>query len=129
MEEAPYKKLNAPDLGPCICSQVRKLARKLSSLYDTVLAPEKLTVTQYSLLANIARAGQLRHTVLAEKVGMDRTTFDRALADDGLRDWIVDRARDAQARWHVTATPSFVINGKLYAGAMSANEFAVILGG
>ena len=66
---------------------------------------------------------------LAGDAGMDRTTFDRALADDGLRDWIVDRARDAQARWHVTATPSFVINGKLYAGAMSANEFAVILGG
>ena len=66
---------------------------------------------------------------LASDAGMDRTTFDRALADDGLRDWIVDRARDAQARWHVTATPSFVINGKLYAGAMSANEFAVILGG
>lgn len=66
---------------------------------------------------------------LASDAGMDRATFDRALADDGLRDWIVDRARDAQARWHVTATPSFVINGKLYAGAMSANEFAVILGG
>jgi protein-disulfide isomerase len=66
---------------------------------------------------------------LASDAGMDRTTFDRALADDGLRDWIVDRARDAQARWHVTATPSFVINGKLYAGAMSASEFAVILGG
>ena len=79
MEEAPYKKLNAPDLGPCICSQVRKLARKLSSLYDTVLAPEKLTVTQYSLLANIARAGQLLHTVLAEKVGMERTTLTRNL--------------------------------------------------
>ena len=79
MEEAPYKKLNAPDLGPCICSQVRKLARKLSSLYDTVLAPEKLTVTQYSLLANIARAGQLRHTALAENVGMERTTLTRNL--------------------------------------------------
>ena len=66
---------------------------------------------------------------LAGDAGMDRATFDRALADDGLRDWIVDRARDAQARWHVDATPSFVINGKHYAGAMSASEFAVILGG
>ena len=79
MEEEFYKRLNVPDLGPCVCSQVRKLARKLSSFYDTVLAPEKLTVTQYALLANIARAGQLRHTVLAENVGMERTTLTRNL--------------------------------------------------
>jgi protein-disulfide isomerase len=65
---------------------------------------------------------------LASDAGMDRATFDRALADTGLQDWIVGRARDAESRWHVDATPSFVINGKLYTGAMSANEFAIILG-
>ena len=64
---------------------------------------------------------------LAKDAGMARPTFDRALADDGLRDWIVGRALDAQTRWHVDATPSFVINGKLYTGAMSASEFATIL--
>jgi protein-disulfide isomerase len=65
---------------------------------------------------------------LASDAGMDRAAFDRALADTGLQDWIVGRARDAESRWHVDATPSFVINGKLYTGAMSANEFAIILG-
>ena len=50
-------------------------ARKLSSLYDTPLSSEDLTITQYSLRANIERAGQLTHLVLAEKVGMDRTTL------------------------------------------------------
>jgi DNA-binding MarR family transcriptional regulator len=43
------------------------------------LAPENLTITQYSLLVNIARAEQLGHTVLAEKVGMERTTLTRNL--------------------------------------------------
>jgi len=66
---------------------------------------------------------------LAGDAGMDRSTFDQALADTGLQDWIVGRARDAQERWHVQATPSFVINGKLYTGAMSASDFAVILRG
>ena len=65
---------------------------------------------------------------LAADAGMDRTTFDRALADSKLQDWIVQRALDAEQRWHVDATPSFVINGKLYKGAMSAGEFAIILG-
>lgn len=65
---------------------------------------------------------------LAGDAGMDRTTFDQALGDTGLQDWIVGRALDAESRWHVDATPSFVINGKLYTGAMSASEFATILG-
>lgn len=66
--------LRAGKLGPCVCSQVRKLARQLSSLDDAVLAPENLTITQYSLLANIAGAGQLGHTVLADKLSMEGTT-------------------------------------------------------
>jgi DNA-binding MarR family transcriptional regulator len=69
----------APESGPCVCSQVRRISRKLSSLYDTVLSPENLTITQYSLLANIGRAGQLTHSILAEKVGMERTTLTRNL--------------------------------------------------
>src|ERR1700745_278586 len=60
MQEEMLKRLHAPKLGPCVCSQVRRLARQLSSLYDTLLSPEDLTITQYSLLANIERAGQLR---------------------------------------------------------------------
>jgi DNA-binding MarR family transcriptional regulator len=79
MQEEIHERLHTPELGPCVCSQVRKLARKLSSLYDAVLDPADLTITQYSLLANIARAGQLGHTVLAEKVGMERTTLTRNL--------------------------------------------------
>src|SRR5260370_18162218 len=75
MQEEIHKRLHTPKLGPCACSQVRRLARKLSTLYDTLLSPEDLTITQYSLLANIDRAGQLSHTALAEKVGMERTTL------------------------------------------------------
>ena len=32
MQEDLHKRLRAPELGPCVCSQVRRLARKLSSL-------------------------------------------------------------------------------------------------
>jgi protein-disulfide isomerase len=64
----------------------------------------------------------------AGEAGMDRATFDGALADTGLRDWIVAQSMDAQTRWHIDSTPSFVIDGKVYAGAMSAKEFAALLG-
>src|SRR5258707_8731998 len=79
MPEEILKRLRAAKLGPCACSQVRRLARKLSSLDDTRLSPEDLTITQYSLLANIERAGQLNRAVLAEKFGMERITLTRNL--------------------------------------------------
>src|SRR5260370_7997577 len=88
MPEDLYQRLHAPALGPCVCSQVRRLARKLSSLYDTLLSPEDLTITQYSLLANIERAGQLSHTVLADKVGMERTTLTRNLRPLTRAKWV-----------------------------------------
>src|SRR5260370_39277334 len=89
MQEEIHKRLHASKLGPCACSQVRRLARKLSSLYDTLLSPEDLTITQYSLLANIERAGQLSHTVLAEKMGMERTTLTRNLRSLTRAKWVV----------------------------------------
>ena len=88
MPDEILERLHPPKLGPCACSQVRRLSRKLSSLYDTLLSPEDLTITQYSLLANIERAGQLSHAVLAEKVGMDRTTLTRNLRPLTRAKWV-----------------------------------------
>jgi DNA-binding MarR family transcriptional regulator len=82
------QRLQAPDLGPCVCAQVRRLARKLSLLYDGLLSPEDLTITQYSLLANIERAGRLSHMLLAEKVGMERTTLTRNLRPLTKAKWV-----------------------------------------
>lgn len=65
----------------------------------------------------------------ASDAGMDRVSFDKAIGDTHLRDWIVSRAMDAQTRWKVDATPGFVIDGKLYEGAMSADAFSKLLGG
>ena len=65
--------------------------------------------------------------LLASDAGMDRATFDHAVIDTDLRDWIVGHARDAESRWHVSATPSFLIGDRLYEGAMTASEFARLL--
>jgi DNA-binding MarR family transcriptional regulator len=66
-------------LGSCACTDLRRVTRKLTSLYDAALAPAEITITQYSLLASIGRAGELSHTGLAERLGMDRTTLTRNL--------------------------------------------------
>jgi protein-disulfide isomerase len=64
---------------------------------------------------------------LANAAGMERATFAKAAADTDLRNWILAQSMDAEKRWHVDATPSFLVNGKLYAGAMTASEFASLL--
>ncbi len=100
MQEEIHKRLHAPELGPCLCSQVRRLARRLSSLYDTLLSPEDLTITQYSLLANIYRAGQLSHNVLAQKVGMERTTLTRNLHPLTRAKWVAAApGQDRRQHW------------------------------
>jgi DNA-binding MarR family transcriptional regulator len=67
------------DSGPCACSQIRRTARKLSSFYDEMLSAAGLTVTQYALLVNVARERKISRTLLADKLGMDRTTLTRNL--------------------------------------------------
>jgi DNA-binding MarR family transcriptional regulator len=93
-------RLQRAKLGPCACAEVRRIARKLTSLYDTALAPAEITITQYSLLANIGRTGQLSHCELANKLGMDRTTLTRNLRPLIKAQWVaVTSAEDR--RQHV----------------------------
>ena len=63
--------------GPedCNCFAVRSAARHVTQLYDQVLAPVGLRVTQFSILAKLRRRGPLTINALAEEMVMDRTTL------------------------------------------------------
>jgi protein-disulfide isomerase len=60
---------------------------------------------------------------MAALAGMSRSSFDAAIADTGLRDWIIRQAQSAQEKWRIDATPSFVVNGQRYSGDMSFESF------
>lgn len=62
----------------CTCFKLRKLQRTMSRLYDQRMAAVGLKTTQYSLLANAARAC-LPVAELADLLGMERTTMTRNL--------------------------------------------------
>jgi DNA-binding MarR family transcriptional regulator len=62
----------------CTCFKLRKLTRAMSRLYDQHLATVGLKTTQYSVLANAARAA-LPVADLAELLGLERTTLTRNL--------------------------------------------------
>ena len=64
---------------------------------------------------------------LAALAGMSRETFDKAVADNALRTWILQQQQADQDRWKIDSTPSFVINGQKYSGEMSYDAFSKLI--
>jgi protein-disulfide isomerase len=64
---------------------------------------------------------------MAGLAGMSRDTFDKAIGDTGLRDWIVQQQKADTDKWKIDSTPSFVINGQKYAGEMSYDAFRKLI--
>ena len=59
--------------------------------------------------------------------GMSRATFDKAVADDDLKKWILAQQQADQDKWKIDSTPSFVINGMKYAGEMPYDTFRKLI--
>src|SRR6266511_4216216 len=70
---------DAGRLSPCICNTLRMVSRVVTQLYDDVLRPSGLRVTQFSILATIARLGEANLKQLEDTVAIDQTTLTRSL--------------------------------------------------
>ncbi|MBI2561256.1 MAG: winged helix-turn-helix transcriptional regulator [candidate division NC10 bacterium] len=55
------------------------VSRAVTQLYDDVLRPSGLRVTQYSILATIARIGEANLKQLEDTLAIDQTTLTRSL--------------------------------------------------
>ncbi len=66
-------------LSPCVCSTLRMVTRAVTQLYDDVLRPSGLRVTQFSILTTIARMGEANLRQLADTLAIDQTTLTRSL--------------------------------------------------
>lgn len=64
---------------PCLCAAIRRAGRVATRQYDALLKPSGLKITQFSMLANIARNPEITVTRLAELLLMDQTTVTRNL--------------------------------------------------
>jgi protein-disulfide isomerase len=60
---------------------------------------------------------------MAALAGMSRPVFDAAIGDTALQNWILAQQKQAETRYNIDATPSFVINGKMVSGEMNYAEF------
>ena len=70
---------DAGRLSPCVCNTLRMVTRVVTQLYDDVLRPSGLRVTQYSILASIARLGEANLKQLEDVLAIDQTTLTRSL--------------------------------------------------
>lgn len=59
----------------------------------------------------------------AALAGMSRATFDSAINDADLKAFILSEQDEAQKKWQVDSTPTFIINGRKQAGAMDYAAF------
>jgi DNA-binding MarR family transcriptional regulator len=85
----------------CSATALRKATRRVTQLYDDMLQPAGLTVTQYSLMTEILRRGPNSPTVteLADAMVMDRSGLGhtlRPLERDGYVALVQNRADGRQ---------------------------------
>src|SRR5881409_1890235 len=66
-------------LSPCVCSTLRMVSRAVTQLYDDILRPSGLRVTQFSILATIARSGEANLRQLEAALAIDQMTLTRSL--------------------------------------------------
>jgi len=69
-------------------------------------------------------ASIFKYAVLA---GMDQATYETAWNDAKLAQFIIDEENTAQKQFSIKATPTFIINGRVYPGAMEYDDFAALV--
>lgn len=90
----------------CYCTQFRRSANALTSVYDNALRPLGLKITQLTLLRGLDRLGSATYNEIATELSLDKTTISRnikLLIDAG---W-VDVSSDDDARYKLaTLSPT-----------------------
>lgn len=72
----------------CACTVLRKASRAVTRLYDEALEGSAMTIAQFALLRNIARAEPVELSRLADAMVLDRTSLYRALAPLERAGWV-----------------------------------------
>ena len=84
-------------LLPCVCNTLRMVSRVVTQLYDDVLRPSGLRVTQFSILTSIGRMGEANLKQLEDTLAIDQTTLTRSL-NLLERDGVIERASHPDGR-------------------------------
>lgn len=114
----------------CSCFLLRKLTRRVTQAYDRVLAEAGLSITQYSLLAHLARGEGASVSALAARMGMDRTTLVRNLKPLEAAGWVRygERRAGKRAALELSAAGRARLRAALPLWERAQNELDALLG-
>jgi DNA-binding MarR family transcriptional regulator len=87
----------------CNCAALRQAARRVTRLYDDVLAPIGLGVNQYSILARLNRVGPSTIQELARLLVMARSTLGHLLRPLEKRNFVKLQVCEQDRRSHIVA--------------------------
>jgi DNA-binding MarR family transcriptional regulator len=73
---------------PCACSNLRRLARIVTRIYDQELKRAGLEITQHGLLVALHKAGEVNQKWLSAVFAMDSTTLTRTLGRLRKSGWV-----------------------------------------
>ena len=95
----------------CACTTLRELARRATAMYDDVLEPVGLKITQYGVLARLDRLVHCNLGELAEVCNLDVTSLSRALRPLIANGWVKSgRGKDDRTkRYELTAQGKHVL--------------------
>ena len=96
----PPRERHQPAPALCFCNALRQASRAVSRLYDEELRGVGLRSTQYSLLRQLSRSGEVRQRDLGGLVTLDETTLTRNLRPLMKRGWVAVRpGQDRREKW------------------------------
>jgi len=72
----------------CACASLRRASRAVNRLYDLVLAPTGLRISQFLILSAIAESEEVAHCELARRFSASEETFSRRLASARKSGWV-----------------------------------------
>lgn len=89
----------------CACTTLRELARRTTAIYDDVLEPVGMKITQYGVLARLDRLVHCNLGELAKACNLDVTSLSRALRPLIVNGWVKSgRGKDDRTkRYELTA--------------------------
>jgi DNA-binding MarR family transcriptional regulator len=136
------------EIDQCHCFTVRKAARRVSRLYDDLLQPTGLRITQFLILAVLARVPGASVNELAERLDLERTAMGKTLGPlerDGLirieQSPVDGRSRvvkltskgnhlfqDAVALWNQAQQQLAELNGTRWIGALRSSLSEIKVG-
>jgi DNA-binding MarR family transcriptional regulator len=84
----------------CVCLALRHASRAVTRHYERTFRGTGMRATQFSILSLLTQTGPMPISLLAEKMGLERTTLTRNLRPLEGKGWIRVGSVDADQRVH-----------------------------